>query len=120
MIKRFAKLTSLVLACGTCFYLGMLADAEKNKLESQAVVNYFKGELNSIEYHVAELEDRQHTIRQEVARNVIVRFKLSCDVMNGFQIGEDFYVCVPGAVPQENQSKSKRKKDEYILWKYQI
>ena len=115
MTKQFAKLASLVLACGICFYLGMLADAEKNKLKSQAMVNYFKGELDIIESQVAELEAKHQADKQEIARDIILRFKLSCDAMGAFQIGEDFYVCVPGATPQENQSKPNLKKDEYIL-----
>jgi hypothetical protein len=117
MIKQFAKLTSLVLACGICFYLGMLADSEKNKLESQAVVNYFKGELDSIETQVAELEAKHLSDRQEIARTILMRLKLSCEAVGGFQINSEFYVCVPGAVPQENQAKPQPqpKKDEYVL-----
>jgi hypothetical protein len=115
MIKQFAKLASLVLACGICFYLGMLADAEKNRLKSQGVINYFKGELDSIESQVDKLEVRQEVIRQEVAKDIILRFKLSCDAANGFQIGTDFYVCVPAATPQENQTRPQQNKDDYVL-----
>ena len=115
MVKQFAKLTSLVLAYGICFYLGMLADAEKNRLKSQALINYFKNELDSIESQVTELEDKHQADKQEIAREIILKFKLSCDAVGAFQIGTDFYVCVPGATPQENQSKPKLKKDEYIL-----
>jgi hypothetical protein len=119
MIKQFAKLASLVLACGICFYLGMLADAEKNKLESRAVIHYFKGELDSIESQVAELEAREKTVRQEIARDIILRFKLSCDTANGFMLGEKLYVCIPGDAPQTDPQNDMpnpyQKNPEYVL-----